>query len=184
MIKVRLQKAVIKDLVEKFGKFSLKQGVTKEDAETIGAFAVAEIKDLIAKGISPIEGMGKFPAYKWQTKANRKLGKDKYPFTRIGRKYGKTATPVNLKLTGNMLDALTAWAEQKSKYWLIAIGFDGKSEQSREADLKEQGHRKGVNGQPKRPIIPKRGETWAVNVQKVILEGLKYALSKNFKKLE
>lgn len=180
MIRIRLQTAVLKGLAEKFGRFNIRKVVTREDCETIGAFAIVEIKQLISRGISPIEGMGKFPAYKWQTKAIGKLGKEKYPLNAVGRKHGKSVTPVNLKLTGDFLNALTNWAEASSGVWAIVIGFP---ESDSVSIAKEKGHRDGANGQPRRPILPRGRERWAANVQRVILNGLKYAITKKMKDL-
>ncbi len=132
--------------------------------------------DLIKKGISPIEGAGRFPEYKAVT-ANRPaknklklakglLRKSKNNKTRIEKKIAslksgikigypesvkadfpnKKNRPVNLFLSGKFLSQLDAKVVGVDK---IRIGFFKSYGQKLES-----GHRDGVNGQPKRPIIP------------------------------
>ena len=98
----------------------LKSPITKEDASEIGKQVITEMKDQISKGISPILGQGRFPAYK---------NPDKYPGKR------KPKRPVNLKLSGNFLYDLT-YREVKSKNGYATEIFYG----SKESDLKESGH--------------------------------------------
>lgn len=106
----------------------------------IGEEVVAEIKRTVAKGISPISGK-RFPAYK---------NPARYPGDR------KPKRPVNLYLTGQMLGALAF----RIKNGAIDIYLRGAK-----ANAKEQGHRDGANGQPKRPIIPQGDETLTRGIQ-------------------
>lgn len=102
----------------------------------IGEFTVGYIKDEIARGTSPIAGKGRFPAYKNPKNYPGKL---------------KPSSPVNLKLTGQQLESL-GFTVDVSKT-TIRVRYT-----NRLARLKEQGHREGVKGQPKRPSIPTDGE--------------------------
>lgn len=107
--------------------------VRRRDLTGLGKTIIKEMRSNIAKGISPIRGQRRFPAYK-----NPK----KYP----GKK--KPRRPVNLMLTGKFLKQLTYRTKTGSKPF-VRIGFFksyGKT--------LEKGHREGANTQPKRPIIP------------------------------
>ena len=115
---------------------ALKESIKPIDdttAKRVGIDVIDEMKDLISKGISPIQGDGKFPKYK-----NPK----RYPGNR------KPKSPVNLKLTGDFLNEL--------KFRITPESFGKGTELffGNDQEKKESGHRDGVNGQPKRPIMP------------------------------
>lgn len=112
------------------------QTFTRAEAEEIGRAVVDAMKASITTGNSPIAGYGRFPAYK-----NPK----RYP----GNK--KPHTPVNLTLKGRFLDSLTyeVLQSRKGKGWDVVFFYRGTDQ-----NLKEVGHRRGANGQPKRPTIP------------------------------
>ena len=125
--------------------------LTRQEARDVGTEVVREMKSLIASGVSPIKGSGispKFAPYK-----NPK----KYP----GRR--KPHTPVNLSLTGKMMDSLgfVVLPRGDNKGFAAHIGYD-----SVQSTLKESGHREGVHGQPRRPTIPdaNRGETFVASI--------------------
>ncbi len=157
------------------------------DKEKIGQDIITLMREQIAKGISPIEGWGRFPAYKAVsrfTRANKSI-KNKfkgntirakssrrelktaaksernrgYPFSVMNQYPDKKTSPVNLSLSGTFLWKLKSIAIPGG----IAIGFfDEKSIKM------EDGHRtggvKGMNDQPQRPIIPIEGETFTRNI--------------------
>lgn len=108
------------------------------------------MKSLIGSGRSPIKGRGRFPRYK-----NPK----KYPGSR------KSDSPVNLRLTGDFLDDLTYDTNPSGDGYTTDIGYF--TEESRK---KEEGHRAGANGQPKRPTIPARNETFVNQIREEILK--------------
>lgn len=125
---------------------------------SIGMAAVDEMKSAISKGLSPIKGNGRFPAYKWAgkkalarksgTKKRSELNREfqnKYPYSAMNEFPDKKERPVNLKLSGDFLNNLKA----KVMRGKIYIGFF-----EQPWAKYEEGHREGVNGQPKRPIIP------------------------------
>jgi hypothetical protein len=128
----------------------LKKPITRKDAEEVGDGVVTEMKNLITKGVSPIEGNGRFEGYK-----NPK----KYPGKR------KPKTPVNLTLSGDFLDALSYSTVQSPSGYGTKIFYQGSKE-----NKKEEGHREGANGQKKRPTIPLNGETFAARIQRVFAE--------------
>lgn len=159
----KFNEAVAKRIADRFTKVEEKM-LTKNDARSIGVAIVQEMKALISKGISPIKGIGRFPAYKNPREGYPASIKKQYP--------NKRTTPVNLKLTGRQLADL-GYSVTKNG---IEIGYS-----SRDAIEKERGHREGVNGQPKRPTIPltKLGEEFAQKIQDIYLK----IVQRNAKKL-
>lgn len=147
----QLTKNLIASLDDKVKK-ALK-GVTKSDLDSLGKLAVDGIKDLAAKGISPIEGKGRFPAY-------IKADEGGYPIT-VRKKYpGKKSRPVNLRLSGKFLDEGLEYKSDVSKLTVDVGFFDEQYE------VMEQGHRKGTNGQGKRPTIPQGNQTFAQTIMR------------------
>lgn len=128
----------------------LRLPIDRTTADNIGKGVIDEMKDMISKGISPIQGQTRFPAYK---------NPDKYP----GNK--KSARPVNLYLTGEFLKNLTYKIFKNGESYAVRVGFF-----DRQSQLIQDGHRVGVNKQPKRPIIPdkNKNESFAQRIQRII----------------
>lgn len=129
---------------------TLKQFANRPFTESVGRRVVSSMKDLIAKGISPIRGNGRFPAYKDPTK---------YP----GKK--KAPRPVNLFLSGDFMDSLSNKSIRSGDGYNAEIFYKG-----RESQLKEKGHREGANGQRERPTIPEGSEEIAKSIEVEINE--------------
>lgn len=172
----------LKDKLDK-----LTRPVDQETAHAVGVATIKEMTTLIERGISPIEGSGRFPAYKAQAKKNlaNKLARGLkrsgnaagaarakakaseaskgYPYnTEEFKKGSKKDRPVNLWLKGDFLRALKYRLKLFKGSYVTDIGFfDPKQE------VKEQGHREGANGQPKRPIIPTSQEGFAQRIQRI-----------------
>ena len=138
--------------------------LTAPEAKQVGQAAVERMKKLIASGQSPIEGPGissRFAPYKHP---------DRYPGKR------KPHSPVNLRLTGEMLDSLgfVVLPRSDKRGYAAHIGYD-----SVQSTLKESGHREGVHGQPRRPTIPdsSRKETFVSSIvdayRKVVLDAIR-----------
>lgn len=149
-LRIKFSQAALKSIVAKakeMGGSPISAAVARE----VGAAVTEEMLSLIAVGQSPIKGSGRFPAYK-----NPK----KYPGKR------KPARPVNLSLEGDFL------ADLSFRPVAGAYGYDTEIFYASElSQKKEQGHRVGVKGQPKRPTLPeKRGEEFAVRIQAIIKE--------------
>lgn len=131
----------------------------RDEALNVGARTVEAMKRLISGGQSPIQGRGRFAPYKHPKK---------YPGSR------KPASPVNLRLSGDMLDNLGYTALQSEGGYVAHVGYSDPKQ-----ILKESGHREGVNGQPARPTIPdaSRGEKFASSVvdayRKVVLDAIR-----------
>lgn len=120
------------------------------DARTtneMGRAVVDEAKALIATGQSPVQGYGRFEAYKDRTKYPGKL---------------KDARPVNLFLSGDMLDAYDYRAGKRDS---IDVGVIKGSPAVRE---RAQAHNDGEGHLPQRRIVPGQGEKWAVSIMRRI----------------
>jgi hypothetical protein len=162
--KFRLETAVNKSLQKKLEQ--LNDGViTQDDAEQIGRDMVTEMKDMISKGISPIKSVGRFAAYKDPNYGYPSTVRDEYP--------DKAKTPVNLKLSGNFMRALTSGVKKLGNGFGIEIGYNNPIEQD-----KEKSHREGNRGQAKRPTIPIEGEQFAQRIQNVLLKAVREKIKK------
>jgi hypothetical protein len=131
-------------LLKKFKE--LERPIDRETSMEVGRAIVAEMKDKIAAGKSPIKGR-EFPPYKKP---------DKYP----GNK--KAHSPVNLYLTGQMLSRLRYQVEESKYGWSVFIGYTNDR-----AAAKEQGHREGKNKQPRRPTIPSKNERFDTTIRQI-----------------
>lgn len=116
-------------------------------------------KRRISQGQSPITGK-RFPRYK---------NPDRYPGGL------KPSRPVNLRLTGDFLRDLV-FRVITGKNPAIEIFF-----KTNESQLKEQGHREGANGQPKRPIIPNQRETYSRGLRRRLDALLQSVIDRAFK---
>lgn len=138
----------------------------------IGNEVVAAIKALIATGQSPVRGFGRFEEY--SASRNRRQGKASgYPFS-VQRQFpGKKLKPVNLFLSGDMIDDLQARPNGAS----IPIGFSNK-EQADKAVKHNSGDKV-----PIRRILPNhRGEEFTVGITRLIRDLYAEALNKLLKK--
>lgn len=139
--------------------------VNQEVAAATRLLIVNLMKDRIAKGLSPIEGRNRFPAYKDTKKYPGKV-KKLYP--------NKRNRPVNLYLSGDFLKQLRVISA--SATGRIVIGFTSKYGRTL-----EQGHREGANGQRERPIIPEGSEELAKSIRLAILKLYEQAVRKFLK---
>lgn len=145
----RRTKDALAQLKREFRREASFNRLKKSDLDEIGKKVINGIIAETLSGRSPITGQ-KFPAYK---NPKKYPGKPNGP---IRRRYpDKKTRPVNLKLSGDFLSSLTFNAK-KGKNASIIVRFNNSL-----SNKKEEGHRKGVKGQPKRPIIPLRNETFS-----------------------
>ena len=137
----------------------LKQPIKKKEAVKLGEIILKLMRSLISKGLYPIKGKGRFKAYKDLKKYPKKV-RYKYP--------DKGDRPVNLWLSGDFIKSLDVDTFKFTKGgWGTKIRITGDKNKK-----KESGHRDGVNGQPKRPIIPSGNEKFAKKIQVKILSFL------------
>lgn len=148
-IKVKTNlKSVLKVTEDVKKKFN--EEVTKG---SIGYELIRTLQDLIRKGISPVEGKGRFQRY---SKSYRESIKKGYV-----KKRG--VSPVDLFVTGEMLGSLKA-VNKGSK---VILQFD---------DEKARYHQDGTDKMPERRILPeKAGEKFTKRVTQLILKALKFA---------
>ena len=136
----------------------LRKPIDRQTADEVGRQSVDEMKDMISKGISPLNSGGRFPGYK---------NPSKYP------KGKKPNTPVNLYLSGDFQNSLTHKVKTSEFGFDTEIFYEGRDE-----DAKESGHRDGANGQPKRPTIPQGSESFAQRVIRVFSSIYKARINK------
>jgi hypothetical protein len=159
-LKVKITGKKLKSFIE--GVSELKEeAIDKKTATRIGIGVTSKMLDFISKGISPIQGAGRFPAYK-----NPK----KYPGDL------KAKRPVNLYLSGDFLKSLDYREIKTSSGYATEIFYIG------EESKKEQGHREGAHGQPKRPTIPQGREEFVVAIQRIITNLFKDRIAEVIKK--
>jgi hypothetical protein len=168
-----------------------------KDRLGIGLDVIEEMKNLISKGISPIAGWGRFPAYKAVAKGQaytrskrgafagendkysravrseirkkgQRIARSGYPYTVMKQYPLKKVRPVNLRLSGNFLDTLL---EARALKTGVSIGFWKK----KGVDI-EDGHRNGANGQPMRPIIPINDETFSRVIYERLLQSVRFRI--------
>lgn len=134
-----------------------------KSAKDIGIATVSAMKKMIAQGISPVRGEGRFTRYSEQRGGS-------YPESVRGRFPDKKTRPVNLKLNGWYLKHLTYWVSEKAQY--IGIGFSGKEGVKQPVPQKVrdyfEAHNEGLNKNvPKRKHLPnKDGDQFAVSVER------------------
>lgn len=117
--------------------------MTDAVAREIGEAVHEEVRSLISKGQSPVRGERRFSQYK-----NRKS----YPAAL------KPAVPVNLQLSGEMLNSLNF----QRRGDVVDYGFLA----STPADVmtRARAHQEGTDKMAARPMVPEAGQEWAVSV--------------------
>ena len=114
------------------------------------------LQDIIRKGISPVDGEGRFQGYSKSYKDSIKEGN--YP--------GKKPSPVSMYLTGEMLGSLR-FVKENGK---LFIEFE---------DEKANWHNKGKGNLPKRRLLPTGVfERFNKRITDLLVKALKSALKK------
>lgn len=165
MAKVKIN---LRDIQKLLSEVPAKAALTSN--RKIAKLAREKILDLVSKGISPIEGNGRFDAYKPKSKTKRT-----YPET-VKKSYpAKRRRPVNLELSGKFLRALKSFPKSVN---IISIGFF-----SSYGETLELGHREGAGGQAVRPIIPSEpGESFTKAIRAAILKEYREAIQRYLKR--
>jgi hypothetical protein len=148
----------------------LKRPLDRTTARMMGSTLVSEMKSDISKGISTVRGGGlggRMPPYK---------NPSKYPGDR------KRARPVNLKLTGAQLNELDFDVFEDREGFSVEVGYFSNAGKAQD---KEEGHARGVFGQPRRPTIPQTGrnQTFNKRLTAIILEILQKRFSKLIRRI-
>lgn len=134
----------------------------KEELTTgeIGKELINTVRNLIEKGISPVEGDGRYKRYSDSYRTNIKKGYIKEK---------AKVSPVTLKKTGKMLDSMRFIIKRGSTY----LEFQ---------DEKAPYHQKGNKKLPQRKLLPtKRGEKFSPRILRKIVQALKKATRKTKK---
>lgn len=164
-IDTRLLKRRVNAELRRIGNKTI-DSFSRQDKLQIGLATIDAMEEMISKGQSPIQGFGRFPAYKAVAAGNKilrggrattragrarrrglaqKTKRAGYPYTVRHQYPSKRERPVNLYLSGEFMRDLDTRPRRRG----IEIGFYRKK-----SVLKEEGHRYGTNGQPIRPTIP------------------------------
>lgn len=149
--------------------------VTSEVQDELGSITLRLMLDVISKGLSPVDGVGRFEKYVAQRKvAPASKGRSRkdvstqrkrlYPFS-VQKTYpNKTLSPVNLYLDGTFLNSLT--------YRGTANGIElGHISPSAKTEALFEAHNEGLNKNvPQRKYLPnKRGEVFIVTIMRAII---------------
>ncbi len=143
-VKFKLSSGMMKKLKE-LDKFVMEQAF----AFKLGTLIVDGSKKSIANGISPVRGVGRFEGYKDPVKYPGDL---------------KASRPVNLYLTGEMVNSLNF--RKEGEKLLVGIFDDEVSEKlMARVDTHNRGTHKHV---PRRQFIPAKGQEYIVSIQSQI----------------
>ncbi|MBL0320682.1 MAG: hypothetical protein IPP74_15515 [Alphaproteobacteria bacterium] len=141
-------------IIVKFKLRALRADIlTDSDKREIGQTLVDSVKEYVGRGLSPVRGTGRFVAYK---------DPKKYPGDR------KAKRPVNLRLTGAMMDAL----KYRLKGSKVELYLDPQPDYAIV-------HQDGSDKVPRRTFLPreKLGEKFVVSimdeVKKIISKAVK-----------
>lgn len=130
----------------------------------LGEFVTREMRSMISKGTSPIQGVGRFPGYKQSyisAMENKPL-----------KSFGKKQRPVNLYVTGEFMRSLSYRVQQTRDHGkAVIVGYFVEPSIS-----KELGHATGANGQLIRGTIPTSGAEFAVTIQRGIIKRVNEAI--------
>jgi hypothetical protein len=152
-VKIKTDLKVVKKLNEEV-KAKFRKEIT---TGSFGYELIRTIQDIIRKGISPVDGEGRFQRYSDSYRSAIKkgyLGSNKRP------------SPVSMFLSGEMLGSLKLIEKGKRLF----LQFD---------DKKAAWHQNGKGKLPKRKLLPsKRGETFNKRIVQIIIKALKQAVRK------
>ena len=122
--------------------------------EEVAAQVIADMKESIAAGVSPVRGERRFVAYK---------NPEKYPGER------KAKRPVNLYLSGDMLAALKFYPTAGAS---VSIGIKGAE------GVKAKAHNDGTSTIPRRHFMPTdKGDEFSVTITRRIRDLYARAIS-------
>ena len=161
------------DAIQRFSQL-IKTASTRELENELTAIIHSEILPLIDKGLSPVKKARNFKrysqGYRDAIKRTKGLGKN------------KQQSPVNLRLSGEMLAEYKAKAKQeKSLTATMGIHSDASPRSKLLAGVHNNGENKFV---PMRPFIPKQkeGETYTAKINAAIRRAFGYVLGRAINK--
>lgn len=124
---------------------------TQKLGNEIGSAIVEQVKDQLSKGISPVKEEGRFAGYK----------KSYVDAIQKGRYPGKSVRPVNLKLSGDLINSLDYTARGLKNAIEVKINFYGQED-------KEDWLRSNPTHAASRKALPRGSEGFNVSIQKTI----------------
>jgi hypothetical protein len=199
-VKVSIDASSFQDLLTQFG-----DAFTQRVSDSLGTQVIIKMRDLIGKGVSPIETHGRFPEYKAQQVAQQAAELRKSARSRAmdfgnkdknvksarsaARELSKSA---KLKYPDSVLNKFPNKRRRPVNLKLSGKFLDNGLEQWNEG-LKqkfsvaigfkkkpfvdyERGHREQANGQGFRPIIPQQQEKFVKSIRLIIDDLIKEAI--------
>jgi hypothetical protein len=200
-VKVTVDARDFQDLLSEFGN-----ALDERVAKSVGDQVIIKMKQLITKGISPIENHGRFPEYKAQ-----KLAKEAAEVRKGAKSRAQDFGKKDSQVKGDRAFARTLSKQAKKSYPDTVIGkFPSKRRRPVNLELSgkfldigleawvrglkdkfqvdvgfrkkpyidyERGHREQANGQGFRPIIPQDQERFVKQIRTIINSLLKDAIN-------
>lgn len=146
------------------------------DIQDIGNAITEEARALIASGQSPVDGVGRFVAYKGVaqsrafagTKRGAELAKSSgaYPYSVMKKYPGKQVRPVNLELSGDMLDSLSFRALPQN----VGIEWGILNSANEAVKVRAKANNEGTATIPQRQFIPGEGQTFTTSIIRRIIQ--------------
>jgi len=158
-LKITLSKQALTKIKDKV--LGIKDAFTEADANALGEEVVSEMKRFISKGVSPVEGIGRFRQYS-----------KNYPESVQGEYPAKRKRPVNLYLSGQMLSELKHKVRSGKFGKITEVGFYDK----------EASDKAKKNAGLGRPALPEDADRLLVSIQRIIFKRFREALLRNVKK--
>lgn len=142
-----------------------RSGVDRRTQKDMAEAAIDGIKRQTSVGNSPVQGYGRFEAYSTQRGPVPDILKKRYPFN--AKAAGKKVRPVNLRLTGELMDKLSMRFEKNK----ILVGyFNPPRELKEKIDSAQNGEpEKNV---PQRKFLPGKGERFTESIMRRIKNAL------------
>lgn len=133
-----------------------------------------QIKKLIQAGTSPVRGHNRFPGYK-AAATKEKTG---YPYNVRSEFPNKAIRPVNLFLSGDMLQEYVAYRANSIKSFFMGIRPNAPEDVRKRAE----GNNYGTEHVPMRRFIPAPGETYKVSIVKALRDLFAEAVQRTLKR--
>lgn len=165
-MKVTFPKQKLKNVVETLKDYPRAFG--RDDAKAMAEEVLDEMQSLIAKGISPVRGEGRFTGYS-----------ESYPSKWHQRTYGKKKRPVNLRLSGDMLSNLTYKIVKVGSRSAVEIFFKSAKSSGQKLSPEE----KFQKNQKTRPLLPTSGKGFALSIQEIVVRHYNEAINAFLKKM-
>jgi hypothetical protein len=161
----------------------IKEGPRKPDLQEAGEIAIVAIKKLIASGTSPVDGFGRYEAYGSQRNKVKGQKSKGYPLNVQKDFPNKKVRPVNLFLSGELMEALEFQVKFRLQSFKtkLSIGFFGNISKSLREKIDTAQNGNALKNIPQRKILPGPGEAFTISIQRAIKNALVESIKKSLK---